>query len=224
MAHTGDQAPDTPSGVTYSSFSSLVLNDADHIAFYAGLSGSGVDSTNNGSIWSESSAGLALVARKGDQAPGTPNGVVFGNVGGYSGLVLNGAGQIAFYSDLTENGVDVGGGIWATDRNGELQLIARDGDLLEVAPGDFRTVDLGLHVFTPTGNSDGRVSFFNNLGQLAFRAEFTDFSSGIFVSNRVAIPEPSTFVLAAVIVLGLIVRPVRRNSARQFNARADRIV
>jgi len=45
----------------------------------------------------------------------------------------------------------------------------------------------------PTGNSDGRPSAFNNLGQLAFAARFTDGSSGIFVSNAVAVPEPPSF-------------------------------
>jgi len=38
----------------------------------------------------------------------------------------------------------------------------------------------------------GRPSGFNNLGQFAFWARFTDGSSGIFVSNRVAVPEPSS--------------------------------
>jgi hypothetical protein len=37
-----------------------------------------------------------------------------------------------------------------------------------------------------TGNSDNRRSAFNNLGQLAFWASFTDGSQGVFVSNAVA--------------------------------------
>ena len=76
-----------------------------------------------------------------------------------------------------------------------MQLIARRGDLLEVAPGDFRTISglnlvNGFSLDSGTGNSDGRPSGFNNLGQLAFQASFTDGSSGIFVSNLVAVPEP----------------------------------
>ena len=43
----------------------------------ASLTGSGVDSTNNAGIWSEGSGSLALVARSGSQAPGTPSGVNF---------------------------------------------------------------------------------------------------------------------------------------------------
>jgi hypothetical protein len=99
-------------------------------------------------------------------------------------------------------------GLWATDPSGATQLIARTGDALEVAPADFRTIN-GLSFVGisgsgsgSTGNSDGRRSAFNNFGQLAFAATFTDGTSGIFVSNRVAIPEPSLlWLLVSVFVL-----------------------
>ena len=93
-----------------------------------------------------------------------------------------------------------GVGIWATDSHGDVQLITRTGDLLEVVPGDFRTV-AGLQFNAgdySIGNSEGRPSAFNNLGQLAFAATFTDGTSGIFVSNRVAIPEPGSLLLALI--------------------------
>jgi hypothetical protein len=120
-------------------------------------------------------------------------------------LALNDAGQIAFNATLTGSGIDSTNrrGIWATDRTGALQLIARSGNTLEVAPGDFRTIrqddNLGssLRFLIGSGNSDGHPSAFNNRGQLVFWARFTDGTAGIFVSNRVAIPEPSTFLLAA---------------------------
>ena len=75
VALSGQQAPGTPSGVNYSGFTFPVLNDAGQTAFNASLSGSGVDSTNEQGIWSEGSGSLALVARNGNQAPGTPSGV-----------------------------------------------------------------------------------------------------------------------------------------------------
>ena len=68
--------------------------------------------------------------------------------------------------------------IWATNLAGNLELIARTGNFLEVAPGDSRVI------------SDVQIGGFNNLGQVAFRAEFTDGTSGAFVSNLVAVPEP----------------------------------
>ena len=63
-----------------------------------------------------------------------------------------------------------------------------------------------------TANSDGRTSGLNNLRQLAFRAQFTDGSSGLFVSNRVAIPEPSSLLLAALAAAGLLWRRRVRES------------
>jgi hypothetical protein len=201
VAREGDQAPGTPSGVNFGNFSETPLNDAGEIAFTASLAGAGVDSTNNRGLWSGAPGSLALVARTGDHAPGTEDGVVFRsftNVVSNTGpsWMFNAAGQTAFNAQLIgSDGVSAGSGIWATDRSGVLQLVARRGDLLEVAPGDFRTttgVTFLVDRFTnPTGNSDGRPSAFNNLGQLAFYAGFTDGTFGVFVSNRVAIPEPS---------------------------------
>ncbi len=41
------------------------------------LNGTGVDDTNNRGLWSGTSGALTLVARTGDQAPGTDIGTVF---------------------------------------------------------------------------------------------------------------------------------------------------
>jgi hypothetical protein len=224
VARSGDQAPGMSGGANYGSFlSDPILNDAGQIAFVATLIGTGVDSTNDSSLWLDGSGSLSLVAREGDHAPGTPEGVVFrGPPGLDASLVLNATGQTAFYSILTGSGISASNdfGIWATDRSGELQLIAREGDLLEVAPGDFRTIGLIKRPFYLTGNGDGRASFFNNRGQLAFAAIFTDGSSGIFVSNRVAIPEPSTLLLLAASVCALVLNRRGRIDDASFNHRA----
>ncbi len=203
VARSGSHAPGTPSGVNYFSFlgsglTSPVLNDAGSTAFRAQLTGSGiVGNTNDTGIWSEGSGSLALVARSGSQAPGTPSGENFSGFGVAFGIssnpigppVLNDAGQTAFVGYTSHSA-----GIWASDRTGALQLIARYGDPLEVAPGDIRTIG-GLDFVSQFLFRDGQ-SKFNNLGQLVFEAYFTDGSSGIFVSNRVAsIPEPSTLLL-----------------------------
>ncbi len=218
VARTGDHAPGMPSGVNFGPYylRNPVLNDAGQTAFVANLAGSGVGSTNDQGIWSEGSAGLALVARAGDHAPGTPSDVNY-NSFSPTGIALNDAGQTAFYGYLTGSGT----GIWATDRTGALQLISRTGDPLEVAPGDFRTISslrfVGFNSGSATGNSDGRPSGFNNLGQVAFYASFTDGSSGIFVSNRVAVPEPSALALVAAAALGLVRCAPRRRGISPSN-------
>jgi hypothetical protein len=197
VASPGDQAPGTSAGVTFTGFDRAYVNDAGQTAFRARLAGSGVDSTNDDGIWSEGSGSLALIARTGAQAPGTPNGVKFKEL--YTPwLGFNNVGQMAFSAYLAGTGVDEtnDGGIWATDRSGVLQPIVREGDLLEVAPGDFRTIDNAY--FQPGGIFWGNSDGFNNLGQLAFSAHFTDGSDGIFVSNHVAVPEPSAIALVVV--------------------------
>ncbi len=203
VARVGDHAPGTPNGVNYYDVYDPVLNNAGQTAFLAVLTSIGVNGGLGTGLWSEGSDSLALVARSDDPAPGTPDGVNFSNFNFFDvPFVLNDAGQTAFLASLTGSGVDSTNdrGIWATDSNGDLQLIAREGDPLQVAPGDLRTVGgLGVDTGLENGasNSDGRPTFFNNRGQLAFWAGFTDGTSGIFVSNRVAVPEPSAFLLAA---------------------------
>ena len=153
-----------------------MLNDAGQTAFSADLTGSGVDSTNDAGIWSEGSGSLALVARSGDHAPGTPSGVNFSQLRYHLMFaVLNDAGQIAFFASLTGSGVDSTNdlGIWATDRTGALQLIARRATRWKWRPATSARSDrlcFIRHTATTsgTGNSDGRPSGFNNLGQLAF--------------------------------------------------------
>ena len=200
IAREGSVAPGTSNN--FSRFGGLVLNDRGQTAF-SGESSSGRGRPTRG-IWSEGGgSGLALIAREGSVAPGTG-----GTFSYFTKLVLNDAGQTAFFGHLPSSTSALNGGIWAEDQAGVLTQIARTGDLLDVDDGpgtDFRTIkELSFSGYT--GNSDGRPSGFNNLGQLAFWAEFTDGTKEIFVSNRVAIPEPSTLLLGAMSCMGMLMR------------------
>ncbi len=205
VARKGNQAPGTPEGVHFSSLSTIpVLNNAGQTAFSGSLTGTGVDGLNFG-LWSEGGgSGLALVARSGNQAPGTPEGVHFRS---FSTPALNNAGQTAFSGSLTGTGVDgtKDVGIWAEDPLGVLTLIAREGDLLDIDDGpttDFRTIS-HLRFVSGSRNKNGGSSGFNDLGQLAFLATFTDGTGGVFVSNLVAVPEPTAWALVVVGLLGV---------------------
>ena len=61
-----------------------------------------------------------------------------------------------------------------------------------------------------SGNQDGRGSGFNDLGQITFSARFTDGSYGVFVSNVVAVPEPSTIVLSVIAISIATLRAMHR--------------
>jgi hypothetical protein len=187
-----DPAPGFVGDVKFSDlFVRPVINAEGETAFRTFLRGASVTLFNDESLWSEGAGALTPVAREGDRAPGTPDGVVFGRgtVGGFDAfdeVVLNATGQMAFLGFVT--GPDVFGsndrGIWAQDRNGVLHLIAREGDALTIAPGVERTIDR-LEFLAGSGNGDGRGSGFNDAGLVAFRARF-DVGEGIFVSYLVA--------------------------------------
>lgn len=110
-------------------------------------------------------------------------------------LDANAAGQIAFMRGNLFTTLDQG--VWASDLYGELHLIARQGQLLEVMVGDLRSIF--AVEFEPTGLSDA--------GQIAFSAFFDDGSSGVFLAafdyGQQSIPSPGTLVLLLSGLIGI---------------------
>ncbi|MCV2419563.1 choice-of-anchor tandem repeat NxxGxxAF-containing protein [Paucibacter sp. DJ2R-2] len=146
IAREGNAAPGTVAGVSFGNLTSTRLNAAGQVAFRAGLTGTGVNSFNNDSIW----RGSSLIARTGDAAPGTGTGVSFAEFAGISDpLKLNAAGQVAFMATLRGDGVSESNerGIWRDDK-----LIARTGD---AAPGTATFKSLSAHQL----NAGGQVAF-----------------------------------------------------------------
>ncbi|HWL94452.1 MAG TPA: choice-of-anchor tandem repeat NxxGxxAF-containing protein [Phycisphaerae bacterium] len=146
VALSGQSAPGTEAGVVFEEgtpFSPLGIDAAGRTAFLGFLTGSSIDESNDRGIWTESSGTLALLARKGDPAPGTDDGVVFSQ---FNEMQMNREARIVFESELTGPGVDEDNnqGIWS-DGSGTLVLLARTGS---PAPGtgdgvvflDFRDV------------------------------------------------------------------------------------
>lgn len=207
VALTGDQAPGADPGVVFDGFTSLSLNAAGQAAFNAFLTGASVDPTNDFGIYLENQDGvITQIAREGDQVPGADVGVVFGSLNGTAGSAFNASGQIAFATLLVGTGVDGtnNSAIYATNLDGELIEIARAGDLFDVDDDplveDLRTIGL-LSLVPLSNNENGRPSSFNDLGELVFRATFTDGSQGVFVSNLVAVPEPGSLLMLALATL-----------------------
>ena len=203
VARTNDSAPIYDPGIRFGDLSLPNINDRGDVSFQAVLAGDSVTSLSELSLWSKpfgADGEIRLVARAGDHAPGTALDVEFR---AFSTHVLNAAGHLAFMAVV--GGPDVStpngniSGIWAEDVTGNLMLIARDGDTLEVAPGDVRTIT-SLAFQANTGNSDGQPSGFNDNGMVAFRARFADGSSGVFVSSIATLPEPRSEVWAVILM------------------------
>jgi hypothetical protein len=188
IATEGDIAPGTDK--QFQRFDGLAasINSSGRVAFRGFLHD--YYQTYNG-IWADASGPLELVARGGDPAPGVDAGEAFLY---FSRPQLNARGDIAFSATLIGPGIDSDNdqGIWTRNELGILQLIAREGDLLEVASNDFRQI--AALVYGGDYGEPGRTVF-NDAGQLVFAALFTDGSSGIFVSDLAAIPEPSCLPL-----------------------------
>jgi hypothetical protein len=212
VVREGDQAPGLPSGVVFGDFQGLdpaavletraVLDPLGHVSFMAHLRGPNVAFPYNDSIWSTKNGGLSLVARGGESPPDVVGNSVLGTL---LDPKANAQGQIAFSGQLRDpvtNAV-VGYGIWAEDQSGILRSIAQTGGVLEMSPGDFRTV-LSVGFAGPPQSASSYYpsgSGFNDRGQVAFRAIFTDGSEGLFVSDLVAVPEPASWTLLAAAAL-----------------------
>jgi hypothetical protein len=211
VARSGHQAPDTPPGVYFEYFDEILVNSAGDAAFYGNLwhGSGGIGSENSTSVWLRDRHGeTKLVVREGDQALGIAPGVVIDSIDG-GGFSLNEAGQVAFNAGLSAGQ----SGVWATDRNSILHLILTSGEVVEVTPGDVRTVST-VTFWSGEGSGAGLSNGFNDLGQLVLRVQFTDGSSGTFISNIVAIPEPRALLVMLPAQVGLVdwLRRARRRA------------
>jgi hypothetical protein len=195
IVRESDHAPGLPTGAGIGGAFNVTMNTDGRVAFRStlqsrpGMGASGITSNNNDSIWVERSTGqMQLVAREDAQPPGTSAGIEFSVL---NDPAINAHGQVAFYATLRGTGVDAtnDNGIWAEDASGVLHLIAREGDQFDVDPSagtDLRTISQVFFVGN-SGNEEGRRSAFNEHGQLAFMAAFTNGTAGIFVSDLVRV-------------------------------------
>ena len=200
IARAGQQAPGVEPGGNFNILSQFnySLNANAQVAFKADMVGPGIHGENRRGIWIDTDGDLELAVRSGTQAPGTPSGIDFYS---FEAIGLNDQGTLAFGGTLTGVGVDSTNdqGIWL-NVDGVLKLIAREGDALEVAPGDIRTISTLR--FDPTNDDNGVYSGLNDQGHLTFTATFSDGSSGIFVAT----PEPTNAGLCLVATSGYLLK------------------
>lgn len=214
----GDDAPGIAGDAEFVDVFDPVMNGAGRVAILAAIAGDAATPTSEVGLWSSGLSAdgtMELVARQGDVAPGG-NGTIFGV---FLEPSMNAVGQTAFiatgYDSAVEWGFSQSVGIWGEDCHGVLRLVIESGQLLEVAPGDFRQV-AGVSFASESGGQDGKARGFNDGGQLAFHATFVDGSSGVFVSSVLAVPEPRAWSL----FLGAVAIRWRRSMDVPGNARS----
>ena len=161
----GDPAPDTEPGTVFTGSPGVRLGEGGRVLLSAGLAGPSAP----GGLWMGTSADdLNRIVQWG--AP-DPDGEPI-NTGNQQ---MNNAGQIVSGSMFS--------GAWFYDPDEGVRSIVRVGDVLEVAPGDFRTLSYVYRSEEYSGGQDGVRRSFNDAGQLVFLGRFTDGTRGIFLAT-----------------------------------------
>lgn len=198
VARTGQPHSDSTEETLFAEIGPFIsFSLAGQVAFDGSRPNPNSDGEVDSGIWIDDGGTLALVVRQDGHPPGTPDGVVFSR---FNTHIFNSSGQLMIDGRLSGEGVDDSNdrGLWVQDRTGALRLVVREGDLLEVVPGDNRTVAKINRPLLLSSHDRGGNTVYNDLGQLAFGAQFTDGSGGVFVSSLGTLPEPSSLLLLAV--------------------------
>jgi hypothetical protein len=192
------QSIEGTSASVHTLFHGAEINNFSQTLFQGRVAEGSLDLDNDEAIFTEKDGGLRLVVREGQRAPGLNAFFDTANA------KLNDLGQIVIGARVF--GVDAPGtgksGIWIDPGNGNLDLLAIEGGQLKVAENDVRTIST-LRGWTISDN-----------GFLAYRAAFTDRTSGIFVTRIGVVPTPSSGILSLAAVPVLLL--YRRNRSCQF--------
>ncbi len=99
----------------------------------------------------------------------------------------NSRGQRVYFAELQNDDDNTNNdrGIWADDVNGELQLVIREGDVVETKLGVFEPIDLDNLYLELRG--------FNEQGEVLFTAH-----DGVYLATLSPVPEPATVVFALI--------------------------
>jgi hypothetical protein len=141
-------------------------------------------------------SGIQVAAREGSAAPGA----VGANFNVLDPLaVINGQGQVALTASLVQGGEVTAAndrGLWA-GLPGELNLVAREGDVIDLDPtgGELlktiQAITFANGYSSPNPHSSASAAF-NDAGQIAWQATFTDSSTAVFRTLLPSTqPEPS---------------------------------
>jgi len=137
---------------------------------------------------------LKFPARKFEPAPGIEPPVSFGE---FAGVYFNNSDQLIFSNKLMVDErqyAEHSYSIWVASAGGA-QLVVRQGDQIEVAPGDVRTVKTIWCDF-PSANDQGHRKF-NDKGQLFLKLTFEpimgvrDKTTGLFIATITSSPKQS---------------------------------
>lgn len=200
------------SGLTLRRFVSSTMNANGQLACIVAVNSGGSDRTG---IIAGTPGNLRTIAMQGSQISNMPTGTLLKPNFTIPPIHLSESGLIAFTCGFTDPALPgvTPTGLWVSDLLGDLQLVARAGSLLEVAPGDLRTVS---DLFLPrnAGANDASAEAWSDSGLLTFQAQFTDGSYALFTT--MVVPAPGSTGVVAYVWLASAYR--RRRSAQTANS------
>lgn len=209
-------------GLEFIGIDRLAANASGEIAFTAFAAGApGGEAVIRGTT-----GAYEVVARNLDAAPDTPDF----SFRDFIGISLNDDGRAAMLARLWDGPFGSITGEAPTslfaELDGGLRRVLSVGDVLEIAPGEFRTVS----VLTVASSFDALVTsqpFFNTAGQVAFRAFYEGGGGGIFVASPRAAEAPPVIpappALAALLLgLGTLAAVRGRRQAEARRRASDR--
>ena len=178
IVQVGDPVPNSVTGETFNQITTALINRDNNVAFEA-LTFNGFTSRSSIFVFGNE---FRRVVSTDDPAPGTEADTLFGDISLPDQLQFNNKGQVAFTASLTGPSIISGTndfGLWGTDPDGNLLLVARTGDQIEVAPGEMRTIVSFEFLSGPAGPDDGRTKALNDAGQIVFCVRLSGSRSGI---------------------------------------------
>jgi hypothetical protein len=201
VAQQGAGAPGLSAGTTFAAFNDTGLGNGALTGMLATVNGPGITSANNTGIWTGVPGNLHLIVRNGDSIADGANAPI--TVSGLGHFAMNANGE--FVTQLQDHS------IIGENAAGHLAIVARIGDSIQVAPGDFRTIT--ALTLLDRGSFAGEGSPINDFGTVAFAATFVGGSTAVLTSNILAVPEPATAILAATgALLGIAWASARRRA------------
>ncbi len=172
-------------------WSEMRASSSGNVAFIATMDGPDVTGENDQALGIGSTAGGMTFVREGQQAAGCPTGVVYNS---FQNVAINRDGTVVFQSQLRGTGVNASNdqGIWAVHA-GALELIVREGNVLEFGNGQFLACQLSTTALAGGSSENGRSCSLDDFGRVAFGAGSASGVSGVFLAQPGLAPCPGDY-------------------------------
>jgi len=158
-----------------------------HAAFITRFTGLSVATSTPG-LFRETANGLQLLAWGGMSIPGTTHTFGF-DFGALPPVLMNEHGEVAFIASYLDGGV-TRQALWVVDRNRGIHRVVHAGKVVNVGGASRTIANFRLTVELNQTISAPLAQIFNDAGQIAFLANFTDGTAALLRGSPAGYVEP----------------------------------